>query len=180
LGLNWLWKLKLSQMELMALAARVGSDTAFFVSGASFAVGRGRGEVLQKLRTPNAKIWHCLVKPPFGISTKASYEGLGLKKGQTLTPPKGDVNMLLHSIQKGDTKALGKLLTNSLELTINKRVTDILKVKKELADQGALGTLMSGSGSCVFGVFSSKKKADAAARFLRKKKCGQVFVASTY
>ena len=181
LGLNRLWKLKLSQKKLLSLAACLGSDVAFFVLDASFALGRGRGEILKKLAAPPKKIWHCLVKPPFGISTPAAYRALFLRKGQALTPQKSDVRMLLHSIQKGDSEALRKLLTNSLEPTLNKRVTDILEIKKELTDNGALGALMSGSGSCVFGIFSSRKKAASAAHFL---KAGdpkrEVFVAGTF
>jgi len=90
------------------------------------------------------------------------------------------LKMLLHSIQKGHSSALAKLLSNSLEGVLKKRVTDILEIKEELKRQGALGCLLSGSGPTVFGIYSSRKKALTAARFLRKRKQWQVFVASTF
>jgi len=88
--------------------------------------------------------------------------------------------MLFHSIHKGDSESLSKLLINSLERTLNKRVMAILKIKKELMRCGALGCLLSGSGPTVFGIFSSQKTASNAARSLRKNKRWQVFVASTF
>lgn len=196
LGLNRLWGLRLPRKELLGLASSLGSDVAFFVLGTPFALGRGRGEILKKIRGPRRKIWHCLVKPPFGISTRKAYEAL---EPSFLTPPKTDVKMLLHSIHKGDSKALSKLLTNSLEstgrsaapadvprvrtrgleLSLNKRVSVISEIKKKLTKAGALGCLMSGSGSSVFGIYRSQKDALKAAGNLRKNKRWRVFVTST-
>ena len=178
LGLNRLWKLGLSRRELMRLGARLGSDVPFFILESPLALARGRGERLKKLSSPRKKIWHVLVKPPFGISTREAYRGL---KPPFLTLPKADVRMLLHSIQKGDAGTLAKLLTNSLELSLNKRVTTILKIKNRLLEEGAAGALLSGSGSAVFGVFLSKPEAQRAAARLRKThRAWKVFVASTY
>ena len=176
LGLNRLWKLGLSKEKLLRAGAKLGSDVPFFILETPFAVGRGRGEILRKINPPGKKIWHCLVKPPFSISTQAAYRGL---KTSGLTPKKADVRMLFHSIHKGDSESLSKLLINSLERTLNKRVMAILKIKKELMRGGALGCLLSGSGPTVFGVFPSQKTASSAARSLRKNKRWQVFVAST-
>lgn len=178
LGLNWLWNLRLSKKKLMTLGLKLGSDVPFFVLETSLALGRGRGEILRKISKPKRRLWHVLIKPLFGISTKEAYEGF---KAPFLTLPKADVRMLLHSIQKGDLKALSKLLTNSLELALNKRVRTILKIKKKLVDEGAFTALLSGSGSCVFGLFASKHEAQKAARRLeRSHKNWKVFVASTY
>jgi len=201
LGLNQLWNLKLSKKELAKLGASLGSDVPFFLSGVKFALGRGRGEILKKVQAPRLKIWHCLVKPPFGISTKKAYANLDksllapppvwpalagrsrmdrCKQVVGLTPKASNVKMLLHSIQKGHSATVSKLLTNSLEHALNKRVKEILEIKKGLMRQGALGCLLSGSGPTVFGIFSSRKKALVAAHFLRKRKRWQIFVASTF
>lgn len=177
IGLNRLWRLGLSQKKLGALAVKLGSDVPFFILDTPFAVGRGRGEILKRINASGIKIWHCLIKPSFGISTKKAYQSLDQC---SLTPKKVDVKMLLHSIQKGHSSALTKLLTNSLEVTLNKRVTEILKIKKELMRQGALGCLLSGSGPTVFGIYSSKSKASKAARVLKKHRDRKVFVASTF
>ncbi|HTL70451.1 MAG TPA: 4-(cytidine 5'-diphospho)-2-C-methyl-D-erythritol kinase [Candidatus Eisenbacteria bacterium] len=176
-GLNRLWRLRLSRKRLAALAAGLGSDVPFFVWDAPLAVGRGRGERLRILPAPGRRLWHCLVKPPFGISTKEAY---GAWRA-SLTPPGGDVKMLLHSIHKGSPQALAPLLFNSLEASLNKRVRSITKIKTELLRAGALGCLLSGSGSTVFGVCSSKAVAFKAARFLKARhKDWKVFAVATY
>lgn len=177
LGLNRLWKLRLSKRKLRRLGAELGSDVAFFILDTSFALGTGRGEILRKIPAGKRKLWHCVVKPPFGISTREAYEGLDLKK---LTPPRTDVKMLVRSIQKGRFHSVGKLLINSLELSLSKRVRAISELKKNLLRRGASGALLSGSGSACFGLFDAKKAAEAAARVLRKDKKLKVFVASTY
>ncbi len=176
-GLNRLWRLDLSKKELMKLALQLGSDVPFFILDTPLALGSGRGEVLREIKAPGLKIWHCLVKPGFSISTKTAYQSL---KSSCLTPQKANVKMLLHSIQKGKASTLARLLVNSLEVTLNKRVVTIFELKKKLLEQGALGCLMSGSGSAVFGIYPSKSSALKATRFLRRKnKNWQVFCAST-
>ena len=81
LGLNRLWKLRLSRRKLLRLAARLGSDVPFFILEMPFALGRGRGGILKKISAPRVKLWHVVVKPPFGISTKKAYEALsGLRR----------------------------------------------------------------------------------------------------
>ncbi len=195
MGLNRFWKLRLSQKKLLILGAKLGSDVPFFILNTSFAHGTGRGEVLEKIPAKTVKIWHCLVKPDFGISTKEAYQGLKCRLFATrsanskddkpaaagLTPPGADAKMLAHSIKKGDIRRLSGLLKNSLEVTLNNKVRIISKIKKELVRQGALASLMSGSGSTVFGIFSSRSAAVQAAGVMRKKNGSwQVFVVSTY
>lgn len=178
LGLNRLWKLGLSRARLVKIGAELGSDVPFFILESSYALGTGRGEILRKISPAKVRLWYVLVKPPFGISTREAYEGLRLG---ILTPEKTDVRMLLRSIQKGQPRVIGKLLFNSLELSLNKRVRIILNLKKTLLSCGALGALMSGSGSAIFGLFKTNKLADAAARVLKAQgKRLRVFVAETY
>lgn len=178
LGLNRLWRLKLSRKKLLEIGAKLGSDVPFFILEEPYAFARGRGEILTPLRVGPKALWHCLVKPPFGNSTKKAYQGL---LGHSLTPKKVDVKMLVHFLQRGDPGSLSKLLVNSLELTLNKRVKTIFDIKNKLILEGAFASLMSGSGSVVFGLFCSEKEARrAAGRLRRKHKNWQVFVASTY
>ena len=177
LGLNRLWRLGYSQKKLMKLGARLGSDVPFFILNASFALGSGRGEMLKKIPAQKVRLWHCIVKPPFGISTKEAYRAFD---STFLTPKKTDVKMLIQSIQKGRSGVIGKLLINSLEVSLDKRVKTIFKIKDKLKLLGAFGALMSGSGSAVFGLYESKSAAELAARVLKKNKQWRVWVASTY
>lgn len=177
LALNRLWKLKLSNAQVLRIASELGSDVAFFILRATNAIGTGRGEKLKKISLGAKKRWYCLIKPPFGISTKEAYGRLSRLR---LTQPTTDVKMLIRSIQKGDAKSLAGLLNNSLELVLNNRVTEIKNIKEKLMFNGAKAALMSGSGSTVFGLYESKPKAEQAARKLRKiNKTWQVFVASS-
>ncbi len=176
MGLNRLWRLGLSRRKLLAIGASIGSDVPFFLLDTSFAVAAGRGELLRKVAHKGPKIWHVLVKPPFGISTKEAY---GAFRPERLTPPRADAKLLLHSIQKGPSSTLAKLLINSLEGSLNKRVTAVLRIKRELVRRGAKAALLSGSGSTVFGIFPSKSSAQRASRILGRNKRWKVFVAST-
>lgn len=224
MGLNKLWHLGLSKKELCKLGAKLGSDVPFFILETPFAEARGRGEILKPVRIKRTKVWHVIVKPPFGISTKEAYQALSTQfqnsRGDAeaarhkasaspyknradacgrarrdfwragpanftarkvrLTPSKHDVRMLLRSLKKGDSERLFKCLTNSLEVTGNKQLRVIFRLKRELLEAGALASLMSGSGSAVFGVFKNSRLAEAAARILRKNKRHQVFVASSF
>jgi 4-diphosphocytidyl-2-C-methyl-D-erythritol kinase len=186
-GLNRLWRLGLSKRELMKLGASLGSDVAFFILDTPFALASGRGEILRKIAGPGRKLWHCLVKPRFSISTRSAYECLDQvlsrrkpQKPSSLTVQNEGVRMLCRSLKAGDSKRLPDLLQNTLELTLNKRVAEISCIKKKLKSAGALAALMSGSGSSVFGIFSSKNSASRAARVLKKDKSLQVFVVSTF
>jgi len=175
-GLNRLWRLGLSRRRLVRLAAEIGSDVPFFVLDRPFAVGKGRGENLTPVPWKGRRLWHCLVKPPFGISTQEAYARV---RPRALTPPGANVRMALHSIHKGDPEALAALLSNSLEHTLNKRVKSILIIKKALKEHGALGSLLSGSGSTVFGVFLSERAARNAARILSRSRGWRTFAVPT-
>ena len=197
LGLNRLWKLRLSKKKLLRLAAELGSDVPFFVLETPFALGTGRGEVLKRAGNGPAthasagtrgrslrKIWHVIVKPAFGISTKKAYQALAGNAHERslrfLTGKATNVKMLFRSIQDNDSGALSRLLRNTLELALNKRVTSIFRIKDELKKQGALAALMSGSGSSVFGIFRTRERAQKAASELKTNKKFQVFVVSTF
>lgn len=180
-ALNKLWKLGLSQKKLLKLAASIGSDVAFFILNASYAEACGRGEKLKVLRLLQLRLWHVIVKPPFGISTKQAYQSLN---PAILTPQKANVKMLVRALERGESDRLQKQIVNDLEVPQNKRVRTILKIKEELLRRGAFSALMSGSGSSVFGLFQSQQKARKVASFFKKSlrkrnKAGRVFVAST-
>ena len=178
MGLDRLWKLRLPKKKLLKLAVKLGSDVPFFVLETPLALGSGRGERLKPLPGFKRKLWHVLIKPSFEISTKQAYSRL---LGQRLTPKKSDVRMTVRSIETGDPEPLRGLLTNSLELVLNKRLKTISGIKKKLVSEGAFASLMSGSGSAVFGLFSSEKIAKRAAKNLEKKNGSwRVFVVSTY
>ena len=179
-GLNKLWSLNLSRDDIFKAAEKLGSDVPFFLNGAlSLAQGRGERIVSRNaLKTINI----LLVKPPFDVSTAWVYKTFAAsgasvyenvknpESEQTeceLTKKAGKVNNIEHFISKIEKAELGYLAgiaSNDLESVTIKGFPVIAEIKERLLDAGAVCSLMSGSGSAVFGVFDSRKKAEVAAR----------------
>lgn len=158
-GLTQLWELSLAPEQLIELAATLGADVPFFLAPAPFAVGRGRGEVCEPVSGPH--LAHVLVVPEKRLSTQEVYT----KARFNLTAPKPSINMVLHALSNGSPRELAKGLWNDLEPEAIRRCPAISSIQKHLRDLGCLTTLVSGSGSAVFGLCSDPVHAhDIAAR----------------
>jgi 4-diphosphocytidyl-2-C-methyl-D-erythritol kinase len=160
-GLNRLFRLGFTLKRLEKISSALGADVPFFIRGVP-ARARGIGERLTPLRRV-PRLWLVIVYPGFPVSTAWAYGNLSPK----LT--KGIVNISIN-LSLGSSANLRKLLVNDLETVTMGRYPRIGSLKEELARQGAVGTLMSGSGSSVFGVFPSKRSAERAFRRLRKER----------
>jgi 4-diphosphocytidyl-2-C-methyl-D-erythritol kinase len=158
-GLNRFLRLRFSTKELEKLSLSLGADVPFFIN-ARPARARGIGERLTPLRKL-PRMWLVILYPGFPVSTAWVYRKLSLK----LTKPRA--NTSINSIS-ANTNALRKLLVNDLEVVTMSRYPELRLLKSRLTQEGAIGTLMSGTGSSVFGVFNSRQKAEKAFRRLRK------------
>lgn len=166
-GLNRMWKLRLSVRQLERLALRLGADVPFFIQGKP-ARARGIGEKLSLL--PNMRRrWLVLVYPGFPVETAWVFGNLPLK----LT--KVGVNTSIATLRESPDK-LDTLLINDLEQVTLRRYPEIVRIKSLLSLAGAAGALMSGSGSSVFGVFKSKRMAELAFRRMRHEEGVQAFL----
>ena len=166
-GLNRMWKLRLSVRQLERLALQLGADVPFFIR-AKPARARGIGEKLRLLPQLRRR-WLVLAYPGFPVATAWVYGNLTLK----LT--KVSVNTSIATpLESLDT--LEKLLVNDLEQVAIRRYPVIGRVKTTLSLAGAAGVLMSGSGSSVFGVFRSKRLAEQAFRRMRHEEGVQAFL----
>ncbi len=154
LGLNRLWKLRLSQKQLRDYAGRLGSDVTFFIYDVSYAVGEGRGEKIRPLPIPT-KLWHLLVTPRVKMLTKDVFGRLNLD----LTNKMDSVNILLPYLRKSVPSAIGPKLANGLEPAILSLRPDFARLKKKMSDAGACGVCFSGSGPSVFALARSKQHA---------------------
>ncbi|UCD35005.1 MAG: 4-(cytidine 5'-diphospho)-2-C-methyl-D-erythritol kinase [Nitrospiraceae bacterium] len=160
LGLNRLWELGRVTEDLAGLAEELGSDVPFFLSGALSHV-RGRGEKLTPCRPVNP-MHLLLVKPHIDVSTAWAYRNYAL-----LTKKTDKVNNMRHFIRKIERAELSGPadgVSNDLESVTLNSYPEIAEVKERLYREGATFSLMSGSGSAVFGVFSAPDRARAAAR----------------
>ncbi len=155
--LNEVLGLGLTRDELIDLGARIGADVPFFLFD-SPAVATGKGEVLQRVEgIPDA--WLVIVKPPGGISTRQAYEKIDLvltEEKKHIIIPKFIGN--LHNL-------VGSMF-NDFEPIAEAMLGEITDIKKALIGHGALGAMLSGSGSAVFGVFVDEAGAQRAYKAL--------------
>jgi len=161
LSLNQLWGIGLSQEELMELGANLGSDVVFFLKNSSFAVGRGRGELLDSVEDTQP-IWHVLVVPNAGLSTKLIYEDFDNREktdNNSLTENESSLSICLHALRNGSLSELAKGMRNDLESLAIRRCPIITEIHKALRDSGCITSLLSGSGSAVFGLCSNENQA---------------------
>jgi 4-diphosphocytidyl-2-C-methyl-D-erythritol kinase len=192
LGLKRLWRLRIPNSDLMDMALELGSDVPFFMNGPTAFV-RGRGEKIVPCRL--AKPWWLLiVNPGIQVSTAWAYRELAAlrekpKSGLTNSPEETKIPSLNdipgirstggHKGQRIVVKEVLRLLENSLESVTSARHPVILDIKAKLSAAGALGALMSGSGSTVFGLFSNRKAAKLAADRLKSGSGWRVWIVKT-
>ena len=155
-ALNRAYGAPLTTEELCAASETVGSDVAFCLRGGT-ALASGRGEILQPL-PPLPPCCFVICKPDFSISTPELFQKLDGAK--LCCHP--DTEGLLAALKAQDLDALCRRMYNVFEDVPDRRMRTIRAAKGALLDCGALGALMTGTGSAVFGVFRDRKTADTA------------------
>jgi 4-diphosphocytidyl-2-C-methyl-D-erythritol kinase len=161
LALNRLWELNLSAEALGRLAASLGADVAFFLKGGT-ALGRGRGEVLSSLPTPD--LWFVLAWPEENLSTAQVYRAWDEQ------PAAGEASLeeMLEAVKSNDSRRTAACLRNDLEEAAMRLCPPIEGLKKELLEAGCLGAQVSGSGSAVFGIAQDENHAGEIAAVLSR------------
>jgi len=155
-GLNRLWKLGLSLEELKQLGLELGADVPFCIEGGT-ALAQGIGEKLTALKDVK-DVWIVVCKPNFSVSTAEVYKSLKLDSMGT----RPDTKRLLEHIEKNDIKALACGMANVLEGVTQSRYSVIAHIKDKMMHQRALGSIMTGSGPTVFGIFKNFEDAHKA------------------
>jgi len=162
-ALNELFGSPLSLEKLHQLAAALGSDVPFFLYDQP-ALATGRGENVRPLENFPALKGRAffLVHPGFGISTPWSYQNLArFPKDQNGTA--GRAEQLVAALQTEDWSAIAEGIYNSLEAPAFDKFPVLQLYKEFLRENGALVSLMSGSGSTTFAIAENLKAADALA-----------------
>ena len=158
LGLSRLWQLDMSDTDLLRFGAHLGSDVPFFLRGGT-ALGFGMGERIRQL--PDLPSGHLVVVyPGIHVSTAAAYGTL--KLGLTSSAAAHRIQRFCGQELKGENFLTG--IFNDFEASILPAYPPIRKAKDFLKERGAIATLLSGSGSSVFGFFSDEESAFRAAR----------------
>ncbi|MCR5356451.1 MAG: 4-(cytidine 5'-diphospho)-2-C-methyl-D-erythritol kinase [Lachnospiraceae bacterium] len=160
-GMNELFDLGLSQKELRDLGVKLGADVPYCIMGGT-ALSEGIGEVL----TPLKKMPECgilIAKPGIGVSTGYVYNAYDSLE-EKYHP---DVDAMIKAVENGDINLIADNLGNSLEGVTVKEHPVIGSIKEEMLKAGALGSLMSGSGPTVFGLFNDREEAQYAAGIIK-------------
>jgi 4-diphosphocytidyl-2-C-methyl-D-erythritol kinase len=160
-GLNEIWKLGLTRSELLAIAASIGSDVAFFLTlPAAWCTSRGEvvtpEEVAARNTDGSANRFHfVLICPPVGLGTAGVYKRLALPEPSKPTP--GDA--VRSAFRTGDAEALGRTIFNRLEEPAFALEPLVGRIQQRLGSLGPCGAMMSGSGSAVFAVCRDREHA---------------------
>lgn len=160
LALNDLYELGLSKRQLMKRGVKLGADIPYCVLKGTV-LSEGIGEILSTIpKMPNCYILIC--KPGIHVSTKFVYTNLVLDENT----PHPDIDIMIEAMKRKDLPGLCEHLGNVLETVTIPAHPEIESIKKCMLENGALGSLMSGSGPTVFGIYDDLDKAKAA-----KEKC---------
>lgn len=176
-GLDLLWQLGLTQIELQTLAAELGSDIPFCIAGGT-AIATGRGEQIDTLHGLDGLYAVLAKSPQLSVSTPWAYKTYRQAFAdtyvdvQTAGPTRHDrlrSSPMMTAISQQDGGAIGRHLYNDLEKVVLPAHPEVNEVKTALANCGGLGTLMSGSGPTLFTLTASRADAEAIAQHMRSR-----------
>ncbi len=154
-GMNKLFGVRVPLIILSKWASLLGADVPFCLRGGTSLV-RGKGEILIPL--PSLKDgWLVLLDPGIPVSTSWVYEKI---RGE-LTKKKLSAKLLATLVEKEGLLGISKFLYNRLEGVVLERFPVMKAVKKEMIQARAKGTLMTGSGSIIFGMVENKKEGES-------------------
>lgn len=156
IGINELCNLNLDTNSLCELGVRLGADVPFCIRKGTM-LAEGIGEVLTPL-TPLQGVPVLLIKPDISISTPYVYKHLNLKE----LDYHPDNKAMISYIDNKSIKDIASSLSNVLETVTIPENPIIDELKHYLIENGALGSLMSGSGPTTFGIFEDMETAEKA------------------
>ena len=158
-GMNELYGARLSMSELCALGASIGADVPFALMGGTCRV-QGIGDLLKPL-PPCPDCWFVVAMPSVGISTPEAFQ----RYDRMGSPAHPDCAGQEQAVRDGDLTALCAAAGNALEFCSG--ATETPAIRSILDANGALTSLMTGSGAAVFGIFDDPDRARSAAEALR-------------
>lgn len=176
-GLDLMWDLGLTQIELQELGARLGSDIPFCIAGGT-AIATGRGEQLAPLASPDhlyavlAKYRDLPVSTVWAYKTyRQQFSSTYAIDRETLLGRRQHVHSggIVAAISQRNGEQIGKLLHNDLEKVVLPAYPQVMELRQTLEQFDTLGVMMSGSGSTVFALVESQVQAERVKQQLREK-----------
>ncbi|HNT01187.1 MAG TPA: 4-(cytidine 5'-diphospho)-2-C-methyl-D-erythritol kinase [Candidatus Saccharicenans sp.] len=172
--LNRLWGLNWPARQLIRLGASLGADVAFFFYG-GLCSGVGRGEKLEALPDLLSG-WLVMVIPDFALSTGQVYQ---LFDALPASLTSRDKESKIIQFLKRQDRSLFRQFKNDLELAAFKIYPQLAEIKQEMAKSGAELSMMTGSGSAIYGFFHDQSQAEKAAERLKARYNYKVMLAET-
>ena len=174
-GINQMYGLGLSMQALMERGVRLGADVPYCIQRGT-ALAEGIGEKLSVLPSmPKCTI--LIAKPGISVSTKFVYENLHTNDLKPEQHP--DVDSMIEAMRQKDLGLLCSRMGNVLETVTIPAYPVINEIKRTMMDNGAIGSMMSGSGPTVFGIFDSPVAAKQAMKAVRAAKLAKQICLTT-
>ena len=161
-GMNRMFDLGMSEQGLKDRGVTLGADVPYCIMRGTV-LAEGIGEILTPL-PPLPKCYVLIAKPPLSASTKTVYEKID-QEGIKSHP---DIDGILAGLQEGDLRQVAGSMGNVLEQVMLEEHPVLRKIKDVMIEAGALNAMMSGRGPTVFGIFTSRGRAKAAAARLKR------------
>ncbi len=159
IGLNELFNTNLTMQQLHTIGVTLGADVPLFFDGGT-CLAEGIGEILTPL--PNfPESFFVIVKPFVGFSTAVVYNNFD----KITINRHSDIKKIIANIGAANIKEISNNMYNVLEKVVANQ--EIINIKELLIKHGALNSIMTGSGSAVFGIFTDKNKAKKSAGFFK-------------
>ena len=174
-GINQMYGLGLSMQALMERGVRLGADVPYWIQRGT-ALAEGIGEKLSVL-PPMPKCTILIAKPGISVSTKFVYENLHANDLKPEQHP--DVDSMIEAMRQKDLGLLCSRMGNVLETVTIPAYPVINEIKRTMMDNGAIGSMMSGSGPTVFGIFDSPAAAKQAMKAVRAAKLAKQICLTT-
>lgn len=163
LGINKLFNLNLSKEEIEQISKKLGADVVPCLYNKAI-LAEGIGDVITKINT-NFKYYILIIRPNMSCSTKEMYNKID-EKNSILQ--KNTTKEIIKALETNNINLLTKNMYNVFEEAIEDKLI-LNKIKNELMEKGACGSLMTGSGSCIYGIFDTKENLKRAYKNLKEK-----------
>lgn len=161
LGLNRLFNAGLKPAEMHTICERVGADVPFCLEGGT-KLATGIGTDLKKLPSFNCSDIVICKPDSVSVSTAEAYT-----KVDALNPHASYTNEMIKALYSRDMFYIATTIFNDFELALS--IPEVNEIKKIMLDCKARGAGMSGSGSAVFAVFTSSRRAKKCYEKLKEK-----------
>lgn len=172
LAINKLYNLNIDERELINIGKKLGADVCPCYYNAAVKA-EGIGDVITRINTV-MKYYLLIIKPKISFSTKNMFNKIdqtsNIGKFQKSEP-------VIRALETNNIELLCNNLHNVFEDVVDEKNT-ICNLKTELKNSGAIGTLMTGSGSCVFGIYKNKNQAKYAYKALKNKY--EIYICTSY